>query len=483
MNAQPLLVKLSIRSIVLTLFAIILVNWVGAVDAQGPIIHHDGEHGSCRLPNPAFCDTFDTPHPGGRGGDLDEAKWSVYRVGGGVNPGQQMLMIWNPTIINKCRNFINVQAPLDFAVCNQHFMEAMNDGSDYRYSGLRARQLFDFSRRTGKIVFDVDAKAAGHGWWIEAWIADEPVPGPYVGAPSNNARPKNGIGFVFGHCDSPNTGGLDRVYIVRDYVRVNTLDVPAGDTPLHTDGCFTTQDNAFNKIEIRLSTSRFEVWASDAGEDSLRRVGWSSAKEDGWSLNFSKGYVNFLHVQYNAEKSGHIGNQTYHWDNIGFDGPVYPLSRGYDIPDAGIDSKDPRFPPGTLNLGYQIGVDGKISSCCDNGSWRVYPNLVFENVNLADAAEARLNMNLWYFTPGDHLYYRFNGGDWRSFLHPYPDPEWGAKGLSIPVLLSDLRNGRNTLELKASGNENFVAANIDLELTLPPPDVSYIFIPVLHFWK
>src|SRR6185295_14841123 len=42
----------------------------------------------CGLPAAAFCDTLATPSPGGRGGDVDDAKWSVTRVTNLVNPGQ-----------------------------------------------------------------------------------------------------------------------------------------------------------------------------------------------------------------------------------------------------------------------------------------------------------------------------------------------------------------------------------------------------------
>jgi hypothetical protein len=42
----------------------------------------------------------------------------------------------------------------------------------------------------------------------------------------------------------------------------------------------------------------------------------------------------------------------------------------------------------------------------------------------------------------------------------------GRYGLSIPISLSDLVPGKNTLELKATGEEDFVAANISLELDL-----------------
>src|SRR5262245_32074114 len=36
--------------------------------------------GSCGLASPAFCETFDKAYPGGRGGDLDENRFSFTRL-------------------------------------------------------------------------------------------------------------------------------------------------------------------------------------------------------------------------------------------------------------------------------------------------------------------------------------------------------------------------------------------------------------------
>ncbi len=457
-TSSPMIKKIANRVLILLLILLTFssIEAQSALAQIGEVVSND----SCSLETPAFCDTFDTPHPGGRGGDLDESNWSVARVAQSVNPSQGQLNQWVPAILNRCKDFVTVNVPDDFSICKNHFMEAINDGGGYIYNSSRARQLFDFNNRTGKIVFDVDAKAAVHGWWLETWIADEPIPGPYV----NDAVPRNGIGFVFGECGEPGLGGLDRAFIIKDYILTNTIHWFQGDTDLHADGCFETIDNQRNKIEIRISPTRFEVWASDAGESDVRRIAWSDTSVDMWSMPLTRGYVSFLHVQYNAEKFGNVNNQTYHWDNIGFDGPVFPKSRGYDIQDALLDPDDDRFSTGTLNLGYKIGRDGSIQSCCDNNEWITYPPFTFDNINLSGVSAARLNLNLWYFHEGDSLYYRFNGNKWKEYTHPFPESFWGARGLSIPISLSSLVPGKNTLELKATGDEDFVAANISLDL-------------------
>ena len=35
----------------------------------------------------------------------------------------------------------------------------------------------------------------GHGWWLEFWVTDQPVPIPYHGAPSVGSYPRNGFGL------------------------------------------------------------------------------------------------------------------------------------------------------------------------------------------------------------------------------------------------------------------------------------------------
>ena len=74
-----------------------------------------------------------------------------------------------------------------------------DDQGDFAFNGMRIRQLFDFTDRTGTIVFDVDAKVNPDRrvrcWWVELFITDDPAPMPYHEAPGVIAFPKNGIGF------------------------------------------------------------------------------------------------------------------------------------------------------------------------------------------------------------------------------------------------------------------------------------------------
>ncbi len=429
--------------------------------------HAAAEGGTCGLPQAAFCDTFDSPAPGGRAGDLDERKWSFARYGNGINPSQGDVNIWRSTTAQFCLQTItNVLPPNDSFICGQqfgesnHWMEAFDDRyGRWIWNSARIRQPFDFAGRTGTIAFDVDMKSqtpTGHGWWLEVWVTDEPVPAPYQFA----SAPRNGLGveLVDAPCGTSDgtRAGVGAIHLVRNY-QLTTL------SPQGTD-CVLTATDHFNHVEFRLSQQRLEVWASDYSSDhgmtfpNFRRIG----SLDGLNLPFSRGYVHFEHVQYNAEKGGLPSFQTYHWDNIGFDGPVLPTPRAYDVPDALTPAG-----PDAVNLGYDL-KDGGMFTCCQSAPWPADPvgPFTLSNVDLTGATAAALNLNVWFFTPGTTLRYRFNGGSWRDYPSPFTDDDPRGRAVHIPVPLTDLRSGTNTLEFQNAGTNEMAIANIDLTLEL-----------------
>ncbi|MER3420252.1 MAG: hypothetical protein C4290_06895 [Chloroflexota bacterium] len=425
------------------------------------------ESATCGLPQAAFCDTFDSPAPGGRGGDLDERRWSFARYGNGINPSQGDVNVWRSTTAQFCLQTItNVLPPNDSFICGQqfgesnHWMEAFDDRHGrYIWNAARIRQPFDFAGRTGTIAFDVDMKSqtpTGHGWWLAIWLTDEPVPAPYQFA----SLPRNGLGveLVDANCGTSDgsRSGVGAIYLVRNY-QLTTL------SPQGID-CVLTAPDRFNHVELRLSQQRLEVWASDFSSDhgmtfpNFRRIG----ALDGLNLPFSRGYVHLEHIQYNAEKGGLPSFQTYHWDNIGFDGPVLPTPRAYDLPDA-------LTPAGAgddgLNLGYSL-KEGGMWTCCP---WQQIGPFSLSNVDLTGATAAALNLNVWFFTPGTTLRYRFNGGPWRAYPSPFTDTDPRGRAVHIPVPLSDLRPGTNTLEFQNVGTTEMAIANLDLTIELAGP--------------
>jgi hypothetical protein len=425
--------------------------------------------GSCGLDMPAFCDDFEVPSPGGRGGDLDEKEWSVARIDNAMNPTQGQLDAWPPTTTSACgKENTGVVPDNDYFFCaggstpSMHLNNSYDDHEMFTIQSFRIRRPFDFANRTGVIAFDVGAKSqipGGHGWWFNVFISQDAGPIPYQEANAEALYVKAGIGFEFEgafNCESGGGAGVlnavSNIFLEENYAITHTYgwnDIgPAGK---HEPICFKTQEEVMNHLEIHISQTKVQVLASDAGDPQSLRV---VAEVDNVNLPLSQGYVSFQHTHYNAHKSGlPVAYTTYHWDNIGFDGPTYPTPRAYDVP----DSLTPLPPNGFagLNVGYQLGKDSMSKA-----------PITLANVDLTGATSAALNLNAGAFMSGDEIGYRFNGGTWRSYPHSFPTSDQGGRVLSIPVDLADLMNGNNTLEMKSKSG--FVTgANMDLTVEGP----------------
>lgn len=441
----------------------------------------------------AFCDTFDAPkydlgdisvfEPNRqipRSGALDDRRWSFARAAQNENPGSGNFDPMQATTAQFClQTKTGVLPNKDSFFCghqfneSEHWMEAFDDQTGYQWNSAMIRQPFDFTNRTGRIVFDVDALTiGGHSFWTELWVTDEPIPAPHLQVPGSEPSPKNAFalrleGYV-GLC--PTDGAhmtVGDMAIIRDYKFGTEGDL----VPFNRDSnnCITTQDDHFNHFEVRLSKNRMEVWASDKSDDhgmtypNFRRLAWA----DNLNLPFTRGYVHFEHVMYNNEDKG-TGTpyRTFHWDNIGFDGPSQPTARGYYFPD-GWQALGVKNRTDSLNMGYGFTDDGSQLVACTftsgNCNKIVVPPLTVNNVNLTGATSALLTLSA-VGSATSQIQYRLNGTTWHTFVSPFPD-QWGLssqRGTAIPVQLSELRQDTNTLELKAY--KDTAVANIELHV-------------------
>ena len=196
--------------------------------------------------------------------------------------------------------------------------------------------------------------------------------------------------------------------------------------------CFKVADSKLNHFELRINTDTAELYASDAGVPSSLRLVF---RVSGLNLNFTRGYVSFQHTHYNASKSpagsnakGTTPSQTYRWDNIGFDGPVLNALRGYDVPlpvkvaNGASASAIPITPPASMTV---------------------------SNVDLTGAKKAYLNFNVF---PTLDIAYSLNGNAWHTVKDPMGSPgNWRIRSMSIPVSLSELHPGVNSISIKTAG--------------------------------
>jgi hypothetical protein len=431
------------------------------------------EPGSCGLEAPAFCDEFETPHPGGRGGDLDEKEWMVARYGHITTqlfvrePVSTLTDVVFPAVF--CGEpFENIAIHQDFAFCDgvgadgllsRQLNEVYNDQGDFAFNSWRIRQPFDFADRDGTIVFDVDAKInpynIGHGWWVEVFVTEDPAPMPYHESPGVLSFARNGVGFAFqglNQCETDETlwsTELSRVFVTHDHQIVH--DYGGGDFQYddYNTRCVRSQDQKLNRFKIVMSENAAEIWVSDFDDaTTLRRA----ARVENLDLNFTRGYVHFQHAQYNAYKDGMVTPvQTYRWDNVGFDGPTYPLPRSYEVP----DNDEPALEgPGTL-YGYYL----------TDSDWVTVP---LEGVDLSNATKAIFSFNL-FTGVGRTLQYRFNDGP----EHTFTVPQFGTpnshqlRGFSVDAPLGELVDGDNTVSFKMEAPQEYnqeIVGNMDLSV-------------------
>jgi hypothetical protein len=253
--------------------------------------------------------------------------------------------------------------------------------------------------------------------------------------------------------------------VAHDFVIKDVYDPFTG--PQAIARCVKTEQGILNKFQFKLSENRIEVWASDAGSNDLIRIA-----EADTTLGFSRGYVHISHVHYNALKAEVTSYQSYQWARVAFDGPQLATPRAYEIMDP--LSKAPANPSCSANGIFRISYGVQDGAAYDLGTGPGTPvKLVFSGVDPAGGLGARLNFNTTYAAAGDMFRIRFNGKAWHDWQVPAIVTTWERQGFSVPVPVSDLVPGENTVEI-ATNTRSFAlnpnsmhVANIDLEIEVP----------------
>jgi hypothetical protein len=213
------------------------------------------------------------------------------------------------------------------------------------------------------------------------------------------------------------------------------------------------------------------------------------------NLPFTRAYVHMSARNHASKKYGYGPDAVYHWDNIGFDGPVISNARAYEFPNNSTLGTFNNTQ--IMNLGYLLldNTSGKPAGMYDPNN-RI-SSIQVQGVDLTGATAARLSMSAFFNTIGhtaDATWgwsYRFNGGTWRTrTLTPVEvqaintDGSAGNMTIAIDVPLADLRAGVNTLEMFSVGAPMGyppAVANLDLNLSLngssPVPPTNLRIVP------
>ena len=454
--------------------------------------------GNCemQLGGPAiFCDTFDIkkdPTIQSRTGDLDPNVWGVSRTIGDVNLGQGQYNAAPSTAIRSCDGTnVTVRPPNDVIICDGQLREATNDNPANIYDAggvtslaMYPKQPFDFAGRTGTVAFDIANDTHGfHAAWPEFWMSNLPTPVPFEHLDSWVSNPQHGFGMRFSAQVGPGQRGLcpngknltkprwtvNDIVVVRNYVYedayYNTVNGTPSTPPLKLnilDCVVSSPDNSgiMNHIEVRVSQSLIEVWASDAGTTALRKI----ATATNANLSFTRGLIWLEDVHYNADK-GESGStvpsqrqHTFVWDNVAFDGPFTYRDFSYDALDANQ--------PGPANNAWNL---GKLSSPDQTSSWSV---LYLPANPQAEVVRVLFNFHNETNRPPTVLNVNVNGNV-HSVPWPYPDQKtntWRTFAVTVPT--ADLVTGNNLVQI--GSNEYQITSNVNIVLVNVPGGVPVL---------
>jgi hypothetical protein len=395
---------------------------------------------ACGLTNPAFCDTFDSPAgTGNRSGQLNGLVWGVSHVTGNQNFSSPSNG-WVSASLLICGTTQTVAPPNDVFICNGQLVEGQNDGGSVTALTMYPKQPFDFAGRTGKVTFDVSNDSQGnHAAWPEFWITDKPVPSPFAHEDSFKSLPQNGLGIRFagysgGTCpEGSGYVGVDSAITISNYVENDTFN--GGDLNINGLDCVrkSTSASNLNHYEIDVAQNQIDVYGTDAGTTSPLKHLTSISNVN---LSFTRGLIWIEDAHYNADKFNSQGTHSFTWDNVGFDGPVLPQDRTYDVPDNSMP-----------NLGYFVPA----------GTTKSF---TIPGVGLTNATGALLTYGFYVQSAPFTMAYTLNGHS-HTLAWPYPYTlTFSPMTLGIPLVLGEVIVGANTLTVTPPVNMHIF--NVDI---------------------
>jgi hypothetical protein len=363
-----------------------------------------------------------------------------------------------------------VNYPNNMEICNGELVTTVNDGGDVTSLAMYPRQPFNFAGRTGTIVFDVSNDSGGtHTAWPELWVSDQPVPDPFLHEASWHSTPRNGFGIRFAGC-TDTTGaeatcaggdgylGVDSAAVITNY-RVDDSFEGGRISVIGYGAVAKSGPGQLNHYAIRVSQSQIDVYGTNPfrgewhpGRDPLVHL---ATIDDFGQLNFTQGLVWLEDAHYNGDKLNCPPtcqrDHSFHWDDLGFNGPVEPRDLGFDV--ANNKARTTAIGTGAraLDDAYTVPANGSI-------------NLTIPDVSGISKATGALLVFNFYSQAVIPLHVSLNGHD-LSEPWPFPDHKtFSPRTIAIPVSsLRDVVRGNNTLTFSA-GNYLFQVANIDLIL-------------------
>lgn len=395
----------------------------------------------------AFCDTFDqaaAPNST-RSGPLDPTVWGVSREEvNETDPGSAGVDNLNGSL----------------SIANGQLSDTVNDQGGQSVQAIYPRQPFDVAGREGDVTFDASDNSQGpHGAWPAFVYTDQPVPAPYDVASGIVSSAQNSFGFDLNYVYNPAGSYLPKSCATGGHSVGSVWETVNGivEGPYTLGGVNPNTSTAFGRwqdlacidssasstdlshFEVQLGNAGISVWGSNPATTNLIELATCS----GCTLPLTRGLVWVEDVHYNGNKFGSQGTDTFGWDNVGFDGPVLPRDLALEVPDRSASQR-----------GWQSG-----------STVQTMPSTAAE---LSAASGALVEMD-WFATSETDPTISVNGNapvtaawDFGSqSVPPGYGPTYVWKTIAIPVPLSELQAGDNSLNVTNAG---LGFANVDVIL-------------------
>ena len=437
--------------------------------------------GACGLPSAAFCERFDGPSSGVRTGELDGSLWSASRVMPQLPTTREGAFVQEPAVVpDGCRSELtgSLRSPdEDLLVCDPtsawsspHLL-VMATPQNYGLTSLRIRQPFDFAGRTGTIAFNLE----DGGWnalygWAAVSVTGDPTATPSTGPAylENGVGPRDGftVHVSSAHC----APGQSSVELRRfgDFVEHDVAH-----------GCFASARGRFNHFELRVSSSRVEVWVSPPASDGASFGPLTQVVGADLDVGFERGYVNLVAHNHASRKYGYGSALMVRWDDVAFDGPVLPAREG-SVPDR-MREHPSHLAEGCTQAGPCEWLGSRDGAACRSRCGGEECLCYVETLGVStgyllpasapgvslraslggvEGARAVLTATTWSlaYDTMSGVRYRLNGGPWHSRSLDAAEVAaatlsgaHGMHNLVIEVDPAELVAGENTIDLHAEG--------------------------------
>jgi hypothetical protein len=218
---------------------------------------------------------------------------------------------------------------------------------------------------------------------------------------------------------------IDRDYVANDTANGGNLLIVGNDSVL------VSGPGQMNHYELHVAQNQIDVYGTDPfipGQPvpALRLL----ATIPNANLSFTKGLVWLEDAHYNGNKFNTQGVHTFRWDNLGFDGPKTYRDYGFDVLDNATVKSD-----GSMSTGYTV----------TPGTTRLFSVPGVTWLQTPTGGQAVFS---WFAFDQNVPSVRVNGGVWHDTVWPF-DPVVGTeRTISVPLAVSELHTGTNTIEFK-----------------------------------